>query len=507
MACVLSMLFFLPFAASSDIAFADAAAPSGNRVAQAVEVDGEAIFAATPDKLIEFERARRYEKRTPSPAFRLAQGQWLRAGDAVMALENTSILLRWRDGSEERIGGRAIPAWTRVRPPLAPRPAARVATASTATPPSFGRTHRPALLFALGAILALLPLARRATHAPGTIARVCAALLLVGVTLPVSLLLGAAQLGRMAWYQPPTPGIAWSGAAATFAHVANLAAFALVSAGSFALVVLGVALARGGDALARRAGAWWWLAFATVAIGATAFLAPHAPQLDYESAWYAFWHGWARYYAIGAWLLLPFAQILACAPTRAGMRHPRRNGAAAGALLMVFAGCVATGYGADYDPSTGTLASQPASRADARRWLCASTHVFEGTTGEPRIVRAADCGTAEPASADADRVLAACETAVVSVRIDAVLRSPDLQPGQTVDFAVAHARERLDGESGLLQALRQRRLLFLTRDTTIDGRPAQVSAAHPGRNRSAPLGFAAIGDGAYARGVIAECAR
>jgi hypothetical protein len=236
----------------------------------------------------------------------------------------------------------------------------------------FVRLHRPALLFLAGIFLALLPGLRRLHE--GWPARLLAIGLFLVLTLPVSLLLLLAQMSRMAWLPISVPGEAWTGVAASHAHAANVVAFVLVICGLCALWGLSLVLIFGGNGPLRRRGpAWWILAGTMLVVVSIAFVAPHLAT-DPANGWYHFWRGWGRYYGRGAWLLLPFAQLLACAQgTRGQMSGPapaRWWSVAASASLVVFCACYALGAQADLDATShaaggaGIHAAGPAPSAD-----------------------------------------------------------------------------------------------------------------------------------------------
>lgn len=472
---------------------ADTSDPPPGAVARVAAISGGAVVASNQNTLMRYGG----ERRLDDPAIQLHVDEWLHPGQVVMARENAVITLRWIDGRETQVGPRAVPVLETIRPPAAARK-----PAATPTPPPawrvFERAHRPALLFAFGALLAVLPLLRRRPYQPGLIARLLAAALFALVTLPVSVLIvGASTLGRMAWYQPPLAGAVWTGGAAVAALIANVFALLAVFGGLLALWALSIAFVSGGaERLGRRGRFWWLLAAAGIACMSVAYLAPHAPNLDLESAWYRFWNGWSRYYAIGAWLLLPFAQLLACVPaTRA--TPPRWQGFAASGVALAFAACFAIGYAHDDEPYLPASArGDVASRITARKAICGADDVFEGAPANFRVVAADGC--ADVRADGADGPLQSCAAAAVDVHVDKVLRSPHLAPGDTVEFRVEHARIDV---AELRQAFDGHRLRFLARSEDDRGHAVYVSANRLER------GYAATGDDDYARGLLAQCPR
>lgn len=480
--------------------------PDPRAVAQVISIQGSAVFASDHDRLMSEEGARRAKQRSSTAASTLKVGQWLRAGQAVLAFEDSVVRLRWRDGGEQQLGPSAFAVETTVRPLHIALPAAPIVSALSIAlhkVRAFEHRQRPWLLLATGSILALLPLLRRKPYHPGWPARLLAIALLAFLMLPVSLLLAAAQLGRTSWYQFPLTGETWSGSAAGFAHAANIGAFIVVSVGLISLWWLALAFATGGgERLAHRASGWWICASAALIVFTTAYGAPYASNVDYASAWYRQWQDWARYYALGTWLLPMFALLVACSRPASTARRWQR--AAASAVLIAFVACYAIGYARDCDPRMNLRAGERASRVEALRSLCGTPNVFTGTASNFRIANQGDC---TPRSAripgDLSGTLQACETAQVDVLVDQVLHSATLQPGQRVTFALAHARLPLDSDNGLAPELAGQ-LLFQTHEDT-DG--THVPAAQPGTNRFSELGFSNAGNAIYARGVLAECSR
>jgi len=313
-------------------------APFG-AVAQVVAIDGSAVFAADERTLMRHGG----EHHLDDPAIQLRPGQWLQPGQVVMARENAALTLRYVDGREIRVGPRPVPVYAKIErphPKATPAPASSQAAWVPQFWIAFERAHRSALLFAFGVLIAVLPLLRRTPYRPGTGARLTAAALFALLTLPMSLLIVAGlTLGRMAWYQLPLPGADWTGSAAAWAQAANGVSLVFVLGGLVAFWVLSLSFVSGGaDRLGRRGAAWWCFATAGIACITLAFVVPHISNLDRQPEWLRFWSGWSRDYSRGAWLLVPFAQLLACAPAKpnAGLRW---QGIAASGVAVVFIAC------------------------------------------------------------------------------------------------------------------------------------------------------------------------
>ena len=486
-------------------------APPDN-VVQVVSVTGRAVFAPDRNTLMRYGGTHQLDR----PEIQLKPGQWLHTGNAVLARENSSVVLRWRDGAEQQVGpGSTMTEFVihprHVSPDVAlnaPSVATRDTSNSLLALSAFERQHRPLLLFVLGILLIAMAFMRRGDYQPGMFARLLAGTLCIAVTLPVSLLLIALQFGRTAWYQPPLAGVPWTGAMAAAGHAANVIAFVAMVAGVFALWVLSIGFVSGGSSrLLRRSRAWWVVCFAALLVGVAGYVAPYASIVDFQSGWYRFWAGWTRYYSVGTWLLLPAAQLVTCArpTTDPAKRSLPWQGAVAASLLAAFSACYALGYESEYDVSTGTRADEPGSRAEARRWLCQAPNVIVGTTSDFRVTNEPGCASLQPNSpSDTAGLLQRCDIAEVDIRIDEVLRSPNLHTGQTITFQIAHARVPLEGPDGLRQHLEGKHL-FYVRDENRDGRIVYVGAARPGVNRLSPLNFNQAGDADYQRKLLPEC--
>lgn len=475
---------------------ADTSDPPPGAVLRVAAISGAAVVAPNQNTLMRYGG----ERRLDDPAIQLHVDQWLHPGQVVMARENAVVTLHWIDGRETRIGPRTVPVFEAIRPlPRVASPPAPDTSMSASAWRTLERLRHPApvLLFASGVLFALLPLLRRRPYRPGIVARLLAAMLFALLTLPVSLLIVAAStLGRMAWYQPPLTGAVWTGGAAAAALAANVFALLAVLGGLAALWVLSIAFVSGGaERLGRRGRFWWLLAAAGIVCMSVAYMAPHAPNLDLESAWYRFWNGWSRYYAIGAWLLLPFAHLLACVPSARTARL-RWQGIAASGVAIAFAACYTVGYAEDDEPYLAASArGDVASHVAARKAICRADDVFEGVPANFRVVAAAGCAARTDGESGP---LHDCEAAAVDVRVDKVLRSPHLAPGDAVEFRVEHAR--LD-VAELRQVFDGHRLRFLARSEDDGGHAVYVSANRLER------GYVATGDDDYARRLLAQCPR
>lgn len=500
----LRLLLFIAFSLVPVCSAAEVPDPG---IAQVVEVTGSAVFAPDRNTMMRYGG----EGRLDEPGIQLHSGQWLHAGQVVMTQKNSSLRLRWRDGHESQLGPRTIPLLTIIEAPAkAPHiepPGVLDRALEQAQPVlDFERTHRPLLVFGFGALLALLPLLRRRRYRPGAGARIAAGVMLIVLTAPISLLIIAGSiLGRMSWLQLPLPGRAFTGIAADVALFANVAAFCVMLAGLFALWLLTLAFITGGSArLDRRGAAWWWLACAAVACATLAFLAPYAPNLDLESPWHRFWTDWARYYSRGAWLLLPLALLIACARSTTTQAIPRVRwqGAAASGVAIVFLACYSIGYAHRYESyMPGAQRSDTSSRMRARKLACAADQVFEGTPGNFRVVTETGCTSAPVRRpGNFNGVLHRCETALVDVRIDKILRAPQLAVGQTVEFRI-DARLNVDD---LRETFSDGRMRFFTREEQSQGTTYYVS-----ENRLKP-GYEHLdvgSDSRYTLGLLAQCPR
>jgi hypothetical protein len=133
--------------------------------------------------------------------------------------------------------------------------------------------------------------------------------------------------------------------AAGYAHAANIAAFVLVFAGLLGLWILSASLIVGGrTSLQRRSAVPWVLAGLMLAVVSAGYLTPHVVR-ENSAGWFHFWQGWARYYARGAWLLLPLAHLLICRDTQSAGPSSRSRwaGVAASGTLLLFGFCYLVG--------------------------------------------------------------------------------------------------------------------------------------------------------------------
>jgi hypothetical protein len=338
--CSLVLAFLVSMSSLAEDDVSSSEPPSG-AVARVVALEGRAVFTDDERTLMRFGG----EHRLDDQAIQLHLGQWLRPGQVVMARENAVLTLRYVDGRETRLGPKSVPVYATIERPhpsqAIPAPTSPKAAEARPSWAPFEREHSTALVAAFGILIAVLPHLRRRPYQPGTGARLIAAALYVLLTLPVSLLILAGQtLGRIAWYQAPLPGADWTGAAATLANVANGASLILVFGGLLALWVLSIAFISGGvDRLDRRSAIWWFFAATGIACVTTAYLMPHLTDLgSLAPEWNRFWSGWAHDYSRGAWLLLPFAQILSCACAIPNATR-RWQGVAASGILIVFVAC------------------------------------------------------------------------------------------------------------------------------------------------------------------------
>lgn len=476
---------------------------SAQPAAQVIAIRGKAVYGTDLDTVMRYGR----EQRLDAPELQLHEGQWLPEGAAVLVHPNASVMLRWRDGREQALGPSASYASLLIASP-APRAAPSKPTATRSlvdqvpTPwRDFERRHRPLLLFALGAALVLLPLLRRAPYRPGVVARVAAAVLLLGVTLPISVLLAGAQVGRISsFYFPRTPGESWTGIAAGITQGVHLLTLLLTAAGWAALWVLALSFITGGaERLGRRGWGWWTLCLAAAACASASFLGPHAPNIDFKSEWYHFWMHLGRFYAKGVWMLPLLALLFACAPRA----HARWRGPTASMLMLTFLGCWWVGYRADYEPYRVVPHGTADSRAEARRAVCMAQHVFVGTVEDVRLVVEPGCTPAHlRPTGDISGLLQRCEAAALEVHVGEVLRSASLASGAVVEYRVGRVRTPFAD----LALTRGARYVFAT--VANDGSDATIhhNASRNGTRGAAELGFWRATDGApYERGLLQDC--